>query len=179
MSNMNDRQRKTLTPLILIHQGGYFCGGCKKEPEELIQIGVLPKLYIDHIDNDNSNNKLENLQFLCVSCNTKKNHPRADQPKTSTNVDPVFTTSKLNMSRAREYVMGLMIDPKGSRPEYQELIDDMAEFLDNSQQACKSYLAKMTSKKHGLYEWRVGQHGSSYLHFKDDEELDRAVGSKS
>ena len=176
MTSLNDRQRKELTPQVLVKQGSYFCVNCTKTPEDLIKIGVLPRLYIDHIDNDNDNDSIENLQFLCVSCNTKKNHPKND-PIDERKTDPVFVTSKQNMARAREYIMGIMIDPDEKRPEYHTLIDDMAEFIDCSQQAVKNYLAKMASK-HGLFEWRIGQFGKSYLHFKDDYDLNKSVQSK-
>lgn len=172
---MNDRQRKLLLPIVLQKQGNYFCVGCERTPEQLIGDGISPQLYIDHIDNDNANNKPENLQFLCVSCNTKKNHPTKESNDRKAPIE--FTASKRNMKRARQYVYGIMIDSSKPRPEHDQLIDDMAEFLDCSQQAVKNYLAKMTSPTHGLYEWREGQGGKVFLHVKPDKELDKAVAS--
>jgi len=175
MTNLNDRQRKQLTPQILKKQGNYFCVDCNRTPDQLIRDGISPLLYIDHIDNDNNNNSIENLQFLCVSCNTKKNHP-ANEP-TDKKAPVEFITSRKNKKRARKYVYGIMIEPNNPRPEYHQLIDDLAEFLDCSQQAVKNYLAAMTSKKHGLYEWQEGQDGHTFLHFKDDADLDNAIAS--
>ena len=175
MTNLNDRQRKQLMPMIMAKQGGYYCVQCQSTPEDLIIKGILPKLYIDHIDNNNDNNKENNLQFLCVSCNTKKNHPSKILDEAQT--DPVFVASQRNTARARQYVIGRMLEPGIHSIERDELIDDMAEFLNNSQQANKNYLAKMTSKRHGLFNWQNGKNGLVYLVWKDDKSLNDAMAS--
>lgn len=172
MSNMSLELRKKLMPIVLEKQGDYYCLHCNKKPADLILCGVSPKLYIDHIDNNNDNNSKENLQFLCVSCNTKKNHPANEESDRRAPIE--YKTSKRNNKRAREYVYGRMIEPNSTRPEKYDLIDDMAEFFDCSQESIKNYLRKMTSKRHGLYEWRVGQDGNEYLHFKNDKDREKA-----
>lgn len=159
-------------PIVLEKQGGYYCLLCGKRPEDLINHGISPKLYIDHIDNDNDHNEKENLQFLCVSCNTKKNHPANNEYDRRTPIE--YKVSKKNNKRARQYVYGRMVEPNSPRPEKEDLINDMAEFFDCSQESIKNYLAKMTSKRHGLYEWKEGNDGREYLHFKNDAEKEKA-----
>ena len=68
MSNMNGLTRQKLYPLIASRDGEY-CRCC----------GVLSherQLVIDHRDNNNSNNNLDNLQLLCRTCNYEKNPRR-------------------------------------------------------------------------------------------------------
>lgn len=177
MTNMNDKQRKIMTPLVLALYGVYQCNSCKRNPEQLINDGILPKLYLDCIANDGDHSDPEKLQFLCVSCNTKKNHPRHEEPVDQRSTDPIFNASKKNMERSRQYIMGRMNDPEDVPLEYHQLLDDMAEFLNNSQQANRNYLGKLTSKKHGFYKWELGQNGNTYLRFKKESDIDKAVKS--
>jgi HNH endonuclease len=65
MANMNSKTRKRLYQ-ILSARDGEFCARCGI-------VGSFKTLCIDHVDNNNSNNDLDNLQLLCRSCNTKKN----------------------------------------------------------------------------------------------------------
>ena len=67
---LNKRQRDFLYPQIVKKQGGEYCKGCGKSIDK-IQENLL---MIDHIDNNNSNNILDNLQLLCRACNIIKNH---------------------------------------------------------------------------------------------------------
>ena len=175
MTNMNDRQRKLMAPKVLEQQGGYFCNICKKSPEELIMCGTLPKLYVDCIPNTGNHSNPEKLQFLGVSCNTTKNHPTHEEPLNQRDTDPIFNASRKNMARARQYVLGRMLDPKDGQLEYHQILDDMAEFLNNSQQANKNYLGKLTSKKHGIYKWELGQGGNTYLRFKKELDIDQMM----
>ena len=75
MSRMNSRIRKKFYPLLVA-----------RDSEECALCGVIgnrSSLIIDHKDNDNSNNTIENYQLLCRSCNGKKN-PRGKAKKQST-----------------------------------------------------------------------------------------------
>lgn len=66
MARMNSRNRRKLIPLLVQRFGGMYCfiGG-----EEL----TLEDAVIDHWNNDNSDNRIENLSFLCKSMNSTKN----------------------------------------------------------------------------------------------------------
>ncbi|HEX9657766.1 MAG TPA: HNH endonuclease signature motif containing protein [Bacteroidota bacterium] len=63
---MNKGTRKRILP-ILIQRDGRRCNVCKDTERELV---------IDHIDNDDSNNELSNLQVLCRRHNYLKNPRR-------------------------------------------------------------------------------------------------------
>jgi len=68
MSRMSGQMRNKRYPL-LVERSGEVCNFCGNDPE-------IRQLVIDHIDNDNSNNDLENLQLLCRRCNKIKKHTR-------------------------------------------------------------------------------------------------------
>ena len=65
LSNMNSTLHGISYELLKVKYGE-FCMMCLASHTER-------ELVIDHIDNDNSNNNPNNLQFLCRSCNYKKN----------------------------------------------------------------------------------------------------------
>jgi hypothetical protein len=44
-------------------------------------VGSFKSLFLDHIDNNNNNNDLDNFQLLCRSCNAKKNHRGKAKPE--------------------------------------------------------------------------------------------------
>ena len=164
---LNSTQKNKLI-LALIEKGvAWRCNICKRAPEQLISDGRLPNLVLDHVDNDSSNNGLENLQILCHGCNTKKNHPR--NKTVDPRMPPEYVVGKNLMRDARRYVHGLMLDPATPVEArlFSRLLDDMAEELDCTQNSVRSYLAKMTSR-HGLYEWHRTASGDRVLHFKPD-----------
>jgi len=68
VSKMNGSNRKKLYQ-EMVNDEGEFCKICNVTSKER-------QLVIDHKDNNNSNNLRENRQFLCRSCNYKKNPRR-------------------------------------------------------------------------------------------------------
>ena len=63
MSNMNQRVRSKVYPLLVLRMGE-ACTDCGVGLFELKELGKQPILVIDHIDNNNSNNSLMNLREL-------------------------------------------------------------------------------------------------------------------
>src|SRR3990167_10286767 len=92
---MNQKTHDLFYSLLMMKQGGEYCILCGKDKNQLIQDGQSPKLCIDHINNNNSITTLDNLQFLCKSCNTKKNHPR--------NIEPFERTATPEMIAGKRY----------------------------------------------------------------------------
>jgi len=165
MTNMNKREHDIVFPL-LVEKFGKKCRKCNKK----FRIANPKKLLVDHIDNNNNNKDFGNLQLLCRSCNTKKNHPRTTEP-TTRNAPPEFTAGKKNYKKAVKYVRGLMEDPENHNAlEYDSLTNDIAACVDCSQQSVKNYLLKMISKRHGSYTTEE-RNGDLYLVPKNDEEL--------
>lgn len=68
MSKMNGLTRKKFYQ-HLVQCNGEQCAFCNRTADQV-------QLVIDHKDNNNSNNNLENLQLLCRRCNYIKNSRR-------------------------------------------------------------------------------------------------------
>ena len=164
MANINKDKRDQLYPIIVIKQFGEYCVRCKRDPFILDQLGRSSLLVIDHINNDNTDNRLENLQFLCVSCNTKKNNP-VHEP-TKRDMPGEYDISKANEGKFRAYVFGRVL--LETAIERKGLIADGAEFVGCSPQAIKNYLFKMTSPSHGIYKYDKRNNGFWYLELKPE-----------
>lgn len=104
MSNMNARLRE-IAYCYLIPKDGKKCKRCKKTLQELeeeayldeIMTGrerKLPLLVVDCMDNSGDHSDLNNLQFLCWSCNRKKNPHKVG---TSQSLGPIPSREKLDM----------------------------------------------------------------------------------
>lgn len=166
MANMNKQTHDKLFPLIKNKQKGEYCLNCFKSPFELQSTGQDPNLVIDHKNNNNADNRLENLQLLCRSCNTKKNHWRKAEPF-ERSATPEIIINRKNENRFRNYTLGRILDPVNNGSlEHDSLIADGAEFIGCSVQAIKNYLIKMTSPEHGLYTWEARPDGFVYLILK-------------
>ena len=66
------------------------------------RVGINKSLCIDHIDNNNNNNALDNLQLLCRSCNTKKN-PRGKAKPESKSIEIVTIQQSEEVKLKKEY----------------------------------------------------------------------------
>lgn len=151
MANKNKDARDREYPLIIKKQHGEYCMMCKIEPWMLIEQGRTPILCIDHIDNNNNNNRLDNEQLLCKSCNTKKNHPALAEPFTRS-ATPEMILGKKYESDFRRWVAGHYMENENIGLEYKFLINSGAEYVGCSQTSIRRYLDKMTSTE-GMYEW--------------------------
>lgn len=168
MANMNKDTHDKLYPQIKIRLKGEYCIACKRDPFILASLGKNPQLVIDHIDNDNSNNNLENLQLLCRGCNTLKNHWRHMPFIEDLEDSPTYKKSKQNEFRFRQYVMGRLQEPEANYfIHFDSLIADGAEHCQCSEQAIKNYLSKMTAPREGIFKKVTRQDAQEYLTLKD------------
>lgn len=168
MANMNKETRDKLYPKIKSRQMGEYCVSCKRDAFILESLGKNSQLVIDHIDNNNENNSLDNLQLLCRGCNTLKNHWRHMPNIEDLPDSPTFKKSKQNEFRFRQYVMGRLQEPDSNYSVHLDsLIADGAEFCKCSPQAIKNYLLKMTSPREGIFKIILKQDSQEYLTFKD------------
>lgn len=148
---MNKQNHDKFYLQLLIKQGGEYCVLCHKDKYQLINDGQSPKLCIDHKNNNNTINDLDNLQFLCKSCNTKKNHPKNTEPYERT-ATPEMIAGKRYEKDFRRWVSGHYQTNENIGLEYSFLINSGAEFVGCSPETIKRYLHKMTSSE-GMYEW--------------------------
>ena len=164
MTRLNSRQPSELYNLILSKQGDEFCALCGKTRRQLITVGRSANLCIDHKDNNNNNNHLTNLQFLCHSCNTKKNHPSLEDPQQRV-MTPEMALGRAYEKRFRRWVSGLIQSPENNGLLlYDFLVHSGAEQIGCSSETIKRYLKKMASDA-GAYEWI--ERDDMYLKLKD------------
>jgi len=157
VSRMNG---KTIHKLheTLINNFGNVCQRCGV-------LGCLKQLIIDHKDNDNSNNNLDNLQFLCRSCNYKKDSRKSIDMCVRTS-PPISSTSSLSINRKKEplfmqFVFEDLDGRKGkevSDPTFNYLVYSGAQKLEISPVTTARYLKKMISSSGPLdkHEERFG-----------------------
>lgn len=165
MTRLNSRQRRLLYNELLIKQGGEYCAMCGRTRMQLIADGLSGNLCIDHKDNNNKDNNIGNLQFLCHPCNTKKNHPTIEQPQQRV-MTPEMALGRAYEKRFRKWVSGLIQTPENhGLLQYDFLVHSGAEQIGCSSETIKRYLKKMTSKA-GAYEWL--ERDEIYLKLKDN-----------
>ncbi len=133
--------------------------------EDLLDAGEIPRLDIDHIDNNTFNNDLKNLQLLCHSCNVKKGFIQATEPF-ERKASPEMVVGKIFEKKFRRWINGYYMENCNSKLQYDFVINSGAEEIGCSQETLKRYLGKMTSKN-GFYEWEENNQGI-FLVLKDE-----------
>lgn len=157
---MNKDTHDRIYPIIKKRDGEY-CRACGKILKEITE----DKFLIDHKDNDNSNNKLYNLQLLCRSCNYFKN-PKAELSE----LDELEISSELKKGEImegefRRWVFGrIMLD---GTLLVEEAVYSGAEIIKGSPVSTQRYVKKMKSPA-GLYEIVKLQDSRKYLRFKPE-----------
>jgi len=153
---MNGRTRKKQYD-FLCKRDGEYCKMCGKLPWE-------GQLVIDHIDNDNSNNSLNNLQILCRGCNYVKNPRKGPLDMcVSSNTKDSLVINRSKEPKFREYVY-MELDAKGVLV-YDDIINSGAEIIEVSPETTKRYIRKMCSKQ-GKLEIFMDWDGASLVYSK-------------
>ena len=152
MSNMNGRTRNKLY-MIIVRRDDESCKFCIRSPPEV-------NLVIDHKDNDNTNNNLNNLQLICRSCNYKKNPRRPLDMCVNKKSSSRFDSISINQEKEpkfREYVYKELQERE--RVSWDELVNSGAELVGVSIATTKKYIVKMVSKTGKLEKvqtWGIG-----------------------
>ena len=160
---MNKRQRDFWYPQIAKKQGGEYCVGCGKSIKDTTEKLLL----IDHIDNNNSNNILTNMQLLCRSCNRIKNPEKNEhfiRPMT-----PEMIKNKKGEPKFRNWLF-----TKVSRDRFitwDEAVNAGAEYTRMSREAIRGYLLKVTSSE-GIYDCEMeDEQGNQIVYFRGEDSL--------
>jgi len=172
LANMSKRIREKVYPL-LVSRMGENCINCGSGLFELKELGKQEILLIDHIDNNNSNNTLKNLQLLCRACNTKKNWNRETPEPNTRNIPLELRLAIQNKKSVSKYIYG-RLNAENFALDYIELLDDLSAFIGNSQQANKNYIKTLCSRRHGMLTLE-DRNGVIFLVPKNDEELDNVI----
>jgi len=139
MARMNGRKRRVLYK-HLSERDGDFCKICTKSASER-------KLVIDHKDNNNANNRLDNLQLLCRSCNYHKN-PRQPVATCARQESEAIRLNRTKEPEFRDYVYERILSGEERSPS--ELVHAGAERIGMSTSTTKRYLDKMLSNEGAL-----------------------------
>lgn len=155
MANMSKRQHDKLLPDIIKKQTtregdtGYYCNYCGAMPITLVKNHRNSTLVIDHINNKNSDNRLENLQLVCRGCNRRKNpsRPPVDQSLLMTHSENVNRKAE-PLCRAK--IINLMID--NGELDFDDTKNSLAEKYSISPITASRYISKLTSSEGPLTE---------------------------
>lgn len=161
MARMNSKTRKRLYE-ILRGRDGEYCAGCGR-------VGSWESLCIDHEDNNNRNNALDNLQFLCRSCNTKKN-PRGKGKSEGKPpiIESIPSSKELMLKEKYEPMFRKWLEEKVIRDgsiAVQEAIDAGAEITGAATITIEKYLRKMCSTAGRFHVVIVNE--IKYVEFKE------------
>lgn len=139
---MNGQTRKRLY-IDISKRDGEYCKCCGA-------LGSERQLVVDHRDNNNYNNSLDNLQLLCRTCNYIKNPRRPFDLCVIT--DKSSTSLKISRSKEPEFRKYIYdkLDENGGREKdvglgKRTLINGGAETVGISPVTAKRYLDKMCS----------------------------------
>jgi len=155
----------TIPVLISNLSLNYFINSLKKNGGRKI----VTKLYLDHIDNDQTHNHIDNFQLLCPSCNRIKN-PKKIGTSIGRTRTPEMERGDKQEKEYRNYIREQIIENDWILED--DAIDGGAEYLTNfdeeltiSTETVKRYLSKMVSntgqytRKHGYitFKWKLPQ----------------------
>ena len=144
---MNGKTRKKLYNLV-VKRDGEYCKMCGALPDEI-------QLILEHRDNDNTNNNLENLQIMCRPCNYRKNPRKSERPENLC-VKSYTSTSKITemqINKTKEPLFKKYVAQWINKYDYaveKDLTNAGAEYVGISQVTVKRYLDKMCSLE-GIY----------------------------
>lgn len=156
VSKMNGITRKKWY-VILVKRDGECCRHCDKIPPEV-------NLVIDHKDNNNYNNSLDNLQLLCRRCNYMKNPRRpVDLSEREEEDETELQKSRRIRPLIRKFILH-EVNERGSVLE-KELQDGGAELHSCSQQTVQRVIDSRCSP-YGILE-RVKISGVYFIRYKE------------
>ena len=149
---LNSRQRAALYPVAAAQQGGEYCVHCSRTPQELAADGESNQLCLDHVNNDPADNRRLNLQLLCKSCNTRKNHPA--EPGMARRLRPPSVEIQLNRSyepNFRRWLSEQFQANENLQYPTDQVVADGAEYTGASVDTIEKYVLKVTSR-YGMYD---------------------------
>lgn len=159
VSRMNGATRKKKYKIIA-GGSGEFCKMCGVSGQER-------QLVIDHIDNDNSNNELSNLQLLCRPCNYRKNPRPVDVCEREKEQPEPLSEIEINRTKEPQFktYLAQRINEAETVPEH-DIVYSSAEVCGVSPTTTKRYLLKCCSTE-GIYK-RTMLGDTWYIKFKDE-----------
>jgi hypothetical protein len=162
MKCVNGPTRKRLYSLI-VQRDGACCKKCGASARQR-------QLVLDHINNNNKDNRPENLQLLCRRCNYLKNPRRPVDSCVSEHAESeqtVLSINKLKEPMFRKYVIH-RVNEENAVPE-SDLLNAGAETIGMSPVTAKRHLGKMCSSAGNFERARIGD--TVVIRYKTDIEF--------
>ena len=169
MSRMSSPDRKRIYPLVVQQQGGEYCVYCNKTKEDLLNQGLYTEFCID-VDDNSGNHSITNLrqmQLLCKSCNTKKNHPQNSEVFQRSSSAEIVLGTRYERD-FRKWVIGLYMENENAGFTYEYVVNNGADYVGCSTETVKRYLKKMTCCNTGNYRWDYDRPGEPRLVLKSE-----------
>ena len=123
--HLTDRQKAEWLDYVIERDGGFKCFYCDKS-FSLSQRSNSEHLY-DHLNNDRSDNRIDNVVLCCRSCNNKKPHDFDMQ---------IIATEKLKDNGKRNYMRDKFI----KKTQHQQ--DSEVQISKENYQICYRYVVK-------------------------------------
>lgn len=137
VSNMNGRTRKKFYDLLSDRDGDH-CAFCQI-------LATKKQLVINHIDYNNSNNNMINLQLLCRRCNHIRNSGMSGDICESYRKESEIEINRKKEPKFRKYVYKTILTKGRKKPR--DLINSGAEHCQISTTTAKRYLEKLCSEE--------------------------------
>jgi len=147
MSNMNGKEIKLWTPLVL-NEHGIFCCLCQRTPKAKTPELFVPRLLIHEIKYERPL-KLENMRPICDSCN-QKIHPEKQEKFNKKDMKPELAINRAKEGPFRSYVVNrILLD---TSEDYNKLVNAACEKVGCSTKAGDTYMDKLCSDEGRLLE---------------------------
>lgn len=168
---MNKRTRDKLYPVLVERQKGEYCKICGRP-------GTKDTLYIEHLDNNNTNNELSNLRLAHQSCNISKNPRGKGKKKISPvcesvceiNIESTKSAAQARNDESEPIFRKWLYEYVHEKKEISvfDAVNGGAEIARCSQMAVRRYLDKLTSIM-GDYQVLPGDSDKlRFVRFKDE-----------
>ncbi len=166
-ARLSAERRARLYPVVAAQQGGEYCVHCNSTPDDLRLAGRHPVLCIDHVNNNPRDNDRRNLQLLCRSCNTKKNHtataPAAERPP-----GPELAINRVSEPAFRRWLTEIFAADPNLQYAEGDLINDAAEWCSVGPDTIGRYLGKAASPRYGMYRRARNEAGTKYVELRPE-----------
>lgn len=154
---MNKTQRDFHWPRLIERNGHDLCIRCGKQGE-----------VIHHVNGDDTDNREENMDILCISCNKLKSLQKKYLPVSRRDYTPEH---KKNIEKEPLFCKWLegKLQEHNSHYLYDYVIDEGAYHCNVSVETIKRYLSKLSDHPSSPYVTYAGQYGQMEVWIKGKE----------
>ena len=153
----NRKQRSYYWSLLVERNGIDLCIRCGNSGE-----------IIHHVNGDETDNRIENMDILCHSCNKLKSLQKKYLPVSRRDYTPEHKKNLVKEPLFRKWLEGKLFENNFHYP-LDDVIDEGAFIVDVSTETIKRYLSKLTDHPSSPYVTHAGRFGQIEVWIKDKE----------